>query len=443
MTDPIEAPEAAGSAGQDQTVRHCRYSRCRRPLPVVTRPGRKPEYCEDRRWEDGKTCKQMGQAEQRAERAAGLDVPLAAYQAATERLTSAPALAELRDRIDQVLTSAADIDTAALVRVRDAEEAMSEAIGRAQAAEAAQKAAEDQRADALRQAKADREALTVAERRVRDAERTQKEETTAAWRKVVDAETAKGTAEGQRDEAKANLRAYIERFDELAKETGELRTTNKKLTRDNARLEAEAKAQKTAFEELQERWLADGARLEEQLDQQRQAAEEEATRVAEEHDVAMTALRQELDGLHEKLGAETARAETAERDRDAATQQADRTQARVAELEEQAEQHREELTTLRARIKAVEEARDQAQQGNTTLQAHVDELRDQLGAARGRTQALEEAAERDRTEKTELQAKLAEATDAATMTRRELAAAQAELDHRPPAPAGKQPPPKG
>ncbi|MBW4722425.1 hypothetical protein [Saccharothrix obliqua] len=394
----------------------------------MTRPGRKPEYCEDRRWEDGKTCKQMGQAEQRAERAAGLDVPLAAYQAATERLASAPALAELRDRIDRVLISAADVDTAALARVRDAEEAMSEAIGRAQAAEAAQKAAEDRRADALRQAKADREALAVAERRVRDAERELEESTTAAWRKVIEAETAKGAAEGQRDEAKANLRAYIERFDELATRANELTDANKKLTRNNARLEAEAKAQKTAFDELQERWLADVARLEEQLDQQRRAAEEGATRAAQEHDAAMTTLRQELDGLREKLGAETARAETAERDRDTASDQAGRTQARVAELEEQAERHREELTTLRARIKAVEEARDQVQQGNATLQAHVDELRDQLGAARGRTQTLEEAAERDRAEKTELQAKLAEAADAAATAHRELDAVQRELD---------------
>jgi hypothetical protein len=45
--------------------------------PVKTDPGRKPEYSEDRRWEGGKTCKQMTTAERAAEKDTGLDVPLA------------------------------------------------------------------------------------------------------------------------------------------------------------------------------------------------------------------------------------------------------------------------------------------------------------------------------------------------------------------------------
>jgi chromosome segregation ATPase len=98
--------------------------------------------------------------------------------------------------------------------------------------------AEDQRADALRQAKADREALTVAERRVRDAERELDEKTTAAWRKVVETETAKGAAEGQRDEAKANLRAYVERFDDLAKRANELTEATNTAATAGRKLEA-------------------------------------------------------------------------------------------------------------------------------------------------------------------------------------------------------------
>src|SRR5690606_40843485 len=76
--------------------------RCGRPLAYDGR-GRPPEYCPDRRWADGKTCKQMAAAERAAERAAGLEMPLETFRAAGERLVSVEiGRASCRERVQAV-----------------------------------------------------------------------------------------------------------------------------------------------------------------------------------------------------------------------------------------------------------------------------------------------------------------------------------------------------
>src|SRR2546423_9266675 len=69
--------------------RRCGYSQCGEPLEYDGQ-GRPPEYCRDRRWPGGRTCKQMAAAERAGERAAGLDAPLDTFRASTDRLARPP-----------------------------------------------------------------------------------------------------------------------------------------------------------------------------------------------------------------------------------------------------------------------------------------------------------------------------------------------------------------
>src|SRR2546423_3061361 len=64
------------------------YSQCGEPLEYDGQ-GRPPEYCRDRRWPGGRTCKQLAAAERAGERAAGLDAPLDTFRASTDRLLAA------------------------------------------------------------------------------------------------------------------------------------------------------------------------------------------------------------------------------------------------------------------------------------------------------------------------------------------------------------------
>lgn len=365
MTDENGPQIATGGDSGDTTARVCRYSQCGRPLPSVTRPGRKPEYCTDRTWPpEGKSCKEMAQAEQRAERATGLDVPLAAYQAAGERL--APALSEVRARLDAVLAAATDVDTAALARITEAETVMLAAVERAQTAEA--QAARDaaKATDAIRQARTDRDAKTVAERMARDAEKDKERQVGEAWRKVIDAEAAQGRAEGQAAELKANLDAYIERFNKLAAEHDELRKTNKALARDNTKLDTALAAAGAA-----------------------------ATKAAETAAAEITALRAELD----QVRADAAQAST------------DHAAAIVGHTAAQA---------------AAERERDQATARAEQLQAQLDELRDDLGAARGRAAVADAELARLREDNRDLNQQFGALSNDASDLRRTLAEINAD-----------------
>ncbi|MCG8918264.1 hypothetical protein L6E12_20995 [Actinokineospora sp. PR83] len=298
--------------------------------------GPKPKYCTDgKTWPpDGRTCKEMAQIERDAAAAVGLEVPLATYQQATERL--APSLAEVRDRLDTLLAAGADLDSAALTRVAAAEEERGEALQRAEAAEAQAAVDQRKRADAERAARLDREARLVAERLARDAEKEKQEQVGAAWVKVVEAERAQGQAEGQRDEAKANLRAYIARFDDLAGRHDELRKTHATTERDLTKATTALRAAEKTVEALSN----EKTTLTGQVTDLRAAVEKAAV----DQQAALEALREQMqqrvDALTAQAAAERSRADTAE--------------AQLGALREQITDLREQNTTLAKQLGGVE-----------------------------------------------------------------------------------------
>src|SRR4051812_28840522 len=113
--------------------RRCGYSQCGEPLEYDGQ-GRPPEYCRDRRWPGGRTCKQMAAVERAGERAAGLDAPLDTFRASTDRLVAAAG--PLAEHLTAVLAAVTGVRDGALTRVGDAERAMTAAVERADAAEA-------------------------------------------------------------------------------------------------------------------------------------------------------------------------------------------------------------------------------------------------------------------------------------------------------------------
>lgn len=415
MTGENQASEALEGDNAKSDVRYCRYVRCGRELPAVTRPGRKPEYCDDRKWEDGRSCKLMAQADQRAEKVAGLDAPLLAYRTATERV--APALTELRERLDEVLNRAIGVDDAALARVEAAESAMSEMVERAQKAENRATTAENKRAEAVRQANEARTAKQAAERLARDAEREKEEE----WIKRADAQAAQARAEQAAADTKANLDAYVTRYNRLADENTELEKKNKQVSGDNTRLEAELKAAKEAHAELAERTTAEIARLNGLLEEQRAAAEAETVRIAAEHELTVDELRKELAGVREKLAAETSRAASAESDRDAA-------RSRLDELQGRFNSQREELVATQARAEAAETAREQGELKLAELRDRVENLTADLGAARGRAESAEASAGQLRQDNAELHARTGQLTSELAAKTSDLDQVRAELD---------------
>jgi len=184
VTEPPSVPE--------QPTRRCGYHRCRQPLHYDGR-GRPPEYCPDRRWPDGRTCKQLAAAERSAERLTGLDAPLEAFQAAGERFVpAAESLArQLRDLVDAVDA----VRQGALARVGDAEQVAAEAGEQSRAAAAerdraieASHAAERERTGALQRAEA-------AEQQARDARSDADTRIEQAWRAAAEADHARGAAE--------------------------------------------------------------------------------------------------------------------------------------------------------------------------------------------------------------------------------------------------------
>jgi hypothetical protein len=78
-----------------------------------------------------------------AQRAAGLDQPLAAYRTATP--TFVDTAEALDDRIDDIVDAVRAVDGGALARIAEAEQAMVDAVTRLQVAEAAREQADRDR----------------------------------------------------------------------------------------------------------------------------------------------------------------------------------------------------------------------------------------------------------------------------------------------------------
>jgi chromosome segregation ATPase len=369
MSETTENSPEPSPMEQGGQVRICGYSQCGRPLPVQNRPGRKAEYCEDRRWEGNKTCKQMAQQERNALKVAGLEAPLAAYREVADRvvpvLESVQAqitgpLGELREVVRQV-------EVGALARVQDEENTARIATERADVAGAERDKALTARDNAVAEAKAAREAKLLAERLQRDAVADAEQKADRAWQRALEYEGAKTAAEAALTEVRANLEAQVGRYDHLSERFDTVQNANKELTSENTTLKANIKAAE-------------------------QRAAEADTKAAEATQLA------------EQRAGEAAAAREAQ-----ATAEGER--GRI-----QAENERlvAEVGTLRA---------DLATEKDTTSQ-----LRQQLAAADGREQGL--IGERDAATSTAagLREELATEKDTTSQLRRQVAEQQQTLD---------------
>lgn len=259
-----------------EAPRRCGFTQCRQPLEYDGR-GRPPEYCPDRRWPDGRTCRQAAAAERAAERATGMDVTLDAFRAAGERFL--PAAQTIGQRLAEVVSAVDQVRDGALARTTAAERAASDALTQAKTADEARESALAERDRALAaaaaataardQAAADRdEAIAAAARADQRAEAARSDaesRVAAAWRAVADADHARGVAETEaatqatsatehaqrREEAERRAAAADTRVTTLADQLAEATTRIRNLSAaaDQARAEREAAGARLAASE--------------------------------------------------------------------------------------------------------------------------------------------------------------------------------------------------
>jgi hypothetical protein len=222
------------------TTRRCGYSHCGAELSYDGR-GRPPEYCPDRRWPDGRSCRQLAAVERDAARATGLETPLEEFRALADRFT-APAEGLAR-QLEGLLSAVREVADGSLSRMAAAEQAMGEAIRRAEAAltetETARRAlreADAQRERALAQAR-EAEARGTAARA--DAE----DQIRRAWAQASQADQGRGQAEARAvaaETARAEETGRREVADRRATAVeSRLAATREELTTIGGRLEAE------------------------------------------------------------------------------------------------------------------------------------------------------------------------------------------------------------
>ncbi|MTD56451.1 response regulator receiver protein [Amycolatopsis sp. RM579] len=228
-------------------VARCGFRRCREPLPPPgPRGGRPYEFCPDRTWPGGKSCKQLTAAEQALREALGEDaVPTAALREAGEAFGSAAAAVSEPLR---ALSNALDAITARL------QQEVTAAVTRAETAELAVRDAERQRDAALATATEAQEAVRDAAVKVEEAEQAQAVAETAAQEAVharsvaqldqARAEAAAAAIGEQAEKSAADAAAQRARADDLA---GQLSSRAEELS---ART-AERDAAQAALQEFQ------------------------------------------------------------------------------------------------------------------------------------------------------------------------------------------------
>jgi chromosome segregation ATPase len=325
--DGDQAGEQAG-----EQVRTCAYQKCGQPLMYDGR-GRPPEYCSDRRWAQGRFCKQMAAADRAAERASGLEVPLETFRTAGERLVNVAS--PLARQLTELVSAIQSVQDGALSRIAEAERSAAESSERAQAAESRAQRAER----ACQAAEADQqrseEAAEQAQRQAEQARREADEATQRAWQQVAGADHARGRAEAATESAN---RAHADEADR--RRAAEQRATDVEAQLHGVRQQldteratsAQLRDQLHAAQARVERVEADGADLRRQLERlaaalkQRTSERDEAHQragIAEEQARAATdserglrtevaRLCGELDRLGRDLTVETQRAQRAE-----------------------------------------------------------------------------------------------------------------------------------
>ncbi|SNT65856.1 chromosome segregation protein [Asanoa hainanensis] len=332
----------------DSRRRPCAYPPCGRLLPPYAGRGRPVKFCPDDpnpRWPDGKTCQQMDAARKSAERATGLDVPLDGFRGAAGPLVEAAAA--LADQLIDTVTLVRAVDGGALARIADAEQAMGEALARAEAAE-----------------------------RDRDqADRDRHQADTERARAVATAADAERRAEAARRDAERRVREATDRLADLERQHGQALAAAeaaRAAQADQTRRREIADQRAATFEtELAAvRAHLDATRAD--LDTARaQTTAEHDQRIAAEHQLERTDARN--SDLTTQIAQTQAALDTATTDRDQATARAraltDQLAVAEAALEEadaDARRHAEELT---GRATAAEAQRDDVERRYQALVA--------------------------------------------------------------------------
>ncbi|OLT46687.1 hypothetical protein BJF85_15750 [Saccharomonospora sp. CUA-673] len=309
----------------------CGFRHCRHPLPPPgPRGGRPYEFCPDRVWPGGKSCKQLAAAEQALRDALGETDPPTALRDATDTFADAARqvrepLQALSGVLETVSARMEDELTAAAARADQADRAASDAAQAQHDAEERAQEAERERDAAVAEAQQARteaaDATATAERAVAEADAAG----LARARAEATAEAAIDRARRAEDENKvvrAHADELVQRLDELraqlAERTGERDTAH-------AALEQHRERSRDLERSLTERLDTTGSHLEQARADLASAAERERELrgrlddQAEEHRVTERALadaqadvaahRAEAERLRDRIG-------TAERERD-------------------------------------------------------------------------------------------------------------------------------
>ncbi|KAA2253831.1 hypothetical protein F0L68_31595 [Solihabitans fulvus] len=313
MSEPgIDAPST-------QSVGLCGFSRCRAHLPAPGPKGGRPvEYCPDRTWPGGKTCKQLAAAQDALAQALGEPADAPALTAAAAELAEAGArihapLADVLAALETIRTTTAAELTAAAARVQESEDAATRERGlREQTdqratqadtdAETARAAADlaDHQADNARTEQRAAQEQTVQARKDRD-------EAIAARR---EAECAKDKAETDRQRAVDQLAAAHEQITglqtTLAAERAAALAQLDQVRRQDHQVQADLRARLTTEHEQR---LRDRA---EEFDRQtrllRAAADQRAAELAEatrSYAGSLGQFHQQLSAARVELGAQT------------------------------------------------------------------------------------------------------------------------------------------
>lgn len=299
----------------------CGFRRCREPLPPPgPRGGRPYEFCPDRVWPGGKSCKQLAAAEQHLREALGeAAVPTAALRDAGEAFGSAASavsepLRTLANALDSITARLQEEVGAAVARAEAAERAVREADRQRDAALAAEAEARQTAQDAVQKAQAAEQAQSAAEATAEEAIRAR----SAAQLDQARAEAAAAAIGEQAEKATADAATQRARADELA---AQLATRAEQL----ATRTAERDAAQTTLRELQRQATS----LERVLTSRN-------TELAGELEAVQARLR-EAEVRNQNLAAEHHARDTEQR-------------ARLGELQEELAGLREQIKTAHSRL---------------------------------------------------------------------------------------------
>ncbi|MFC6089759.1 hypothetical protein [Saccharothrix lopnurensis] len=313
----------------------CAFGRCRAPLPPPgPRGGRPFEYCPERDWPGGHTCKQLAGAEVALTEALGktpsphLSGAASVFVDAADRVLEpmtalTTALRELRtSTATELATAAEQVEQARTEAVRE-RELRETATRRADQAEQDRVTAETARDTALADARTAREEHAEALRAREEAGAAQRR--AEAEQRAAELELARVTAERdaahrQAEQAAVTATATVAAITAAADQRVQAATTAETAAREQAaELRAELKALRTQLAERDHRLQAAEQaveRLRAETEQRIERVTTDAERRVERARADTAELRAGHDARMAELGAQTERADRLGRDRD-------------------------------------------------------------------------------------------------------------------------------